>query len=162
MFKDILNSHHITVYTLAKRSGISYTAINELNRGERTVEQCSGKTLKAISDTLNMSIDQLYDLSLKRIDIPKDFKKYFWDTEFNKLDLEKNKIYIISRLLTHGGFKGYRFLLDAYNYEDFKYVGTHSRLLNAKIASYLKNIYNINKNDMAFYKNNINWRKPCI
>ena len=30
--------------------------------------------------------------------IPKKFEPCFWDTEFNKLDTEENKYYIISRL----------------------------------------------------------------
>ena len=30
--------------------------------------------------------------------MPEELRKYFWDTQFEKLDLKKNKIYIISRL----------------------------------------------------------------
>ena len=29
--------------------------------------------------------------------MPEELKKYFWDTKFEELDKEKNKIYIISR-----------------------------------------------------------------
>ncbi len=160
MFKDVLKNKNMSAYALAKKSGISYTAINELNRGERTVEQCSGKTIKAIADTLGLTMDQLYSLSLKRIKMPKELKPYFWDTNFNKLDLEKNKVYIISRLLNQGGHKGYKFLINAYSYEDFKYVGMHSRMLDPKIASYLSNVYKINKKDMKFYQIGIDWRNP--
>lgn len=162
MFKDILLEKNISIYLLAKNSGVSYTAINELYRGERTVEQCAGKTLKLIANALNLSIDELYELSLKREKIPFSLKQCFWDTDFSQLDLEKNKVYIISRLLTHGGYKGYRFLNRVYNYEDFKYVGLNSRQLTPKIASFLLNNYHLKKEHMRFYQNKINWREPCI
>lgn len=31
-----------------------------------------------------------------------EFRKYFWDIQFKKLNIEKNKIYIISRLYYFG------------------------------------------------------------
>ena len=36
--------------------------------------------------------------------IPKKFEPCFWDTEFEKLDTEENKYYIISRLYNRGVF----------------------------------------------------------
>lgn len=162
MFKDVLHNRNISLYSLAKKSGVSYTAINELYRGERTVEQCSGKTLKSIAEALNISIDELYDTSLKREKIPLSLKQCFWDTDFAQLDLEKHKVYIISRLLCNGGYKGYCFLNKAYSYEDFKYVGLNSRQLTPKIASFLLNNYHLKKEKMRFYQNKINWRESCI
>ena len=37
--------------------------------------------------------------------MPIELKKYFWDTEFNKLDIKKNMNYIISRLYCYGEIK---------------------------------------------------------
>lgn len=34
--------------------------------------------------------------------IPGEIKKYFWDINTNKLDLNKRKIYILKRLLEYG------------------------------------------------------------
>lgn len=42
--------------------------------------------------------------------LPTFLKKYFWDVDFNKLDLKKNKFYIISRLLEYGDIKATRWL----------------------------------------------------
>ncbi|MCQ2796373.1 MAG: helix-turn-helix transcriptional regulator [Bacilli bacterium] len=162
MFKDVLQIKGETIYSLSKKSGVSYTAINELYRGERTIEECRGKTLKLLADSLGISIDELYNLSLKKEKLTSELNKYFWDANSKELDLEKNKIYIISRLLTYGGYEGYKFLIKVYNYEDFKYVAMKSRQLTPKIASFLLNTYHLKKEDMIFYKKNIDWRKPCI
>lgn len=34
--------------------------------------------------------------------MPEEFKKYFWDTEYKKLDKKKNMKYIVSRLFCEG------------------------------------------------------------
>lgn len=158
MFKDVVNKKKISLYALSKKSGISYTAINELYRGERTIEQCSGKTIRLLANSLSLSMDELYSQSLKRESIPESLYKCFWDSNPTQLDIIKDRIYIISRLLNNGGYEGFRFLNKAYEYEDFKYVGMNSRLLNPKTANYLSITYNIQKDDMRFYKTNVNWR----
>ena len=47
--------------------------------------------------------------------MPIEFKEYFWDTEFEKLDKEKNKRYIIARLYCYGD-------LNAMNYEYWRVI----------------------------------------
>jgi hypothetical protein len=37
--------------------------------------------------------------------IPEFLKKYFWDVEFNKIDLKKNRVYILKRILEFGDEK---------------------------------------------------------
>lgn len=34
--------------------------------------------------------------------LPKFLKKYFWDTEFKKIDLQKRKVYVLKRILEYG------------------------------------------------------------
>lgn len=160
MFTEIINNKKISLYSLSKKSGVSYTAINELYRGERTIEDCSLKTAKAIADVLGTDLDTLYKESLKRPEIPSSFNKYFWDSNPKELDLEKNKTYIISRLLNVGGIKTYNFLMSAYTYQDFKHVGETSKMLNPKTALFLLNNFNIKKENMQFYKQKIDWRNP--
>lgn len=158
MFKDIVKEKKESLYSIAKKSDISYTAINELYRGERSIEQCSGKTIHLLAQALSMSMEELYEKSLETESIPPSLYKCFWDVDPKTLDLRKDRIYIISRLLNAGGYKGYSFLQKAYVYEDFKYVGLNSRLLTPKTANYLSLSYNIEKSKMRFYKNSISWR----
>ncbi len=37
--------------------------------------------------------------------LPKFLKKYFWDIDFKKLDVEKFRLYIVSRILNYGDEK---------------------------------------------------------
>lgn len=161
MFKDVIEKANISLYKLSKESGVSYTCINELFRGERTIEECQLKTVKNIADALNISIDELYKESVKQnLKIPKDLKKCFWDTDIKKLDIQKDYIYIISRLLEMGGYDGLVFVLNTYTYEQIKNVGICSRNISNKTASFLSNTYNIKKENMAFYKKPIlDWRE---
>ena len=53
--------------------------------------------------------------------MPIELKKYFWDTEFNKLDKEKNKRYIISRLYCYGDLKEIKWIKENYSKEDMAY-----------------------------------------
>ena len=39
------------------------------------------------------------------MEIPVELKKYFWDTEFEKLDIKKNMKYIISRIFCEENWK---------------------------------------------------------
>ncbi len=40
--------------------------------------------------------------------IPKEWHKYFWEVEPDKVDLEENAYYVIGRVLDHGNFDAVR------------------------------------------------------
>ena len=42
--------------------------------------------------------------------MPEELKKYFWDTDFQKLDIEKNKRYIIARLYCYGDLRAIKWV----------------------------------------------------
>ena len=152
MFKDILDSRKITCYRFAKDTGVSYTAVNEIYRGERTIEDCSLKIVKCFADTLNMSLDEFYEASTKRkSSLPRELYPYFSDGNPLHLDIVNDKAYVITHLLDNGGYKGLLFLTKTYSYEEIKGVGMTSRLLSPKAACFLKNVYHIKKSDMAIY-----------
>ena len=50
--------------------------------------------------------------------LPLRFKPVFWDTDCEKLDLEKNKLFIISRMYCKGGFPGIYWVEHHYSEED--------------------------------------------
>ena len=54
------------------------------------------------------------------IGVPEELKKYFWDTKFEKLDIRKNKRYIISRLYCYGDLKAIKWIKETYSKEDIK------------------------------------------
>ncbi len=83
--------------------------------------------------------------------MPEELKKYFWDTEFEKLDIQKNKRYIISRLYCYGDLKALRWIRENYSDEDIEDVARNSRNLKPLVANYLRPQFNLKKEEMAYY-----------
>ena len=83
--------------------------------------------------------------------MPEELKKYFWDTEFEKLDIQKNKRYIISRLYCYGDLKALRWIRENYSDEDIEDVARNSRNLKPLVANYLKQQFSLKKEEMAYY-----------
>lgn len=88
--------------------------------------------------------------------MPIELKKYFWDTEYEKLDTKKNMKYIISRLFCEGNWDSIRWLKRTYTKEQIIETVKTSRRLTPVTASFLKNVYNLKKEDMQYYRNNEN------
>ena len=84
--------------------------------------------------------------------MPIELKKYFWDVEFEKLDLEKNKRYIISRLYCYGDLKAIRWIKQTYSKADIEEVAKKSRNLTPLVANYLKQQFHLKKEQMMYYK----------
>ena len=63
-FLDLLSEKKTTVYSLSIDSGIPRTTLTDIASGKTDILKCSGKTLLAISKSLNVSIEDL--LSLER------------------------------------------------------------------------------------------------
>ena len=83
--------------------------------------------------------------------MPEELKKYFWDTEFKELDIQKNKRYIISRLYCYGDLKALRWIRENYSNEDIEDVARNSRNLKPLVANYLRQQFNLKKEEMAYY-----------
>lgn len=63
-FLDLLAEKKMTVYSFSKKCGIPKTTLTDIASGKTDIMECSGKTLLAISKSLNVSIEFL--LSLER------------------------------------------------------------------------------------------------
>ena len=63
-FLDLLAEKKTTVYSLSIKSGIPRSTLTDIASGKADILECSGKTLLAISRSLNVSIEDL--LSLER------------------------------------------------------------------------------------------------
>ena len=84
--------------------------------------------------------------------MPGELKKYFWDTKFEELDIKKNKRYIISRLYCYGDLKAIRWVNNTYSREDIKKVAIKRRDLKPIVANYLRQQFNLKKEEMAYYR----------
>ena len=63
-FLDLLAYKKITVYSLSLDSGVPKTTLTDISSGKADILECSGKTLLAISKSLDVAIEDL--LSLER------------------------------------------------------------------------------------------------
>ena len=84
--------------------------------------------------------------------MPEEFRKYFWDTKFDELDIIKNKRYIISRLYCYGDLRAIKWIKETYSKEDIKEVAIKSRDLKPLAANYLRQQFDLKKEEMAYYR----------
>ncbi len=85
--------------------------------------------------------------------IPLEFKPYFWDTQFEVLDIRANMSYIIVRLYNEGDFQQIEWLEKTYTADDIKSVARTARGFIPIVANHLRLKYKLNKEDMAYYRN---------
>ena len=89
----------------------------------------------------------------RRLTMPENFKCYFWDKEFDQLDLKQNMKYIISRLLTEGDMEAFCWVKDNYSKQDIIETVKTSRRFNKLTANFLKLLYNLDEKEMIYYTN---------
>ena len=77
-FLDLLAEKKLTVYSLSLESGVPKTTLTDISSGKADILECSGKTLLAISKTLNVSIEEL--LSLEREESKTLLPKFLLDS----------------------------------------------------------------------------------
>ena len=77
---------------------------------------------------------------MKRTHLPKEFKKYFWDVDFEKLTFKKNANFILGRLMNYGNQTVLKWLL-RFPPKVIMKVVRESRELDAKTRNYWRFIY---------------------
>ena len=73
----------------------------------------------------------------------------FWDTDVEQLDLEKNKPFIIARMLEKGGMRGMIWVEAVYPTEDIVNVLRHRRDLSPIVRNYYLSRYHIPQEAVA-------------
>ena len=87
---------------------------------------------------------------------PKAFKKYFWDTDINKLSPLKNRAYVIERLFEYGDVQELDWLNYFYSKEDLITTLKTSRRISPKTGNFFALYYHVPKESLACMK------KPSI
>lgn len=87
-----------------------------------------------------------------RNQIPDKFQHCFWDTNWEELDIAEDKDFIITRLYTHGGMPGIRWVHQSYTDDEVKEAAKHRRALNPIVANYLQKKYHLKRSEMAYYR----------
>ena len=68
--------------------------------------------------------------------LPEDFKKYFWDCDFDTISFHKNIRLITERILNYGDENSIKWLFEKVNPETLKAIIKLSRNLNNKTKNY--------------------------
>lgn len=96
MLKDIIKEKGISVYRLAKGSGIPYTTVNEIVLNKKRIEDCNTKTILAISKYLNKPIESLINNKNNTISTSWQdarYKKYSFPIVVKNKEFEINRIH---------------------------------------------------------------------
>lgn len=70
--------------------------------------------------------------------LPGQFKKYFWDCDFENLNLKQYSFFIIERVLNYGNIESIRWLLLNVDEEALLEVVRKSRNIDKKTRNYWK------------------------
>lgn len=68
--------------------------------------------------------------------MPKFLKTYFWDVDFDVLNLEKSKTFILKRVLDRGDTQAINWLKENYTKDEIKELLFFTRDISAKTANF--------------------------
>jgi hypothetical protein len=77
--------------------------------------------------------------------LPKQFYKYFWDSDPTTIDMERHPQYVIERVLEWGRSDDLRELISLFGREKLIEVLMHSKQLSLRNANFLATIWDIPK-----------------
>ena len=83
----------------------------------------------------------------------------FWDINYNKLDFQKNKRFIISRVLNYGDIDDFKQLMRYYNLQSVKHMARRLRSLDKKSLSFYSLIFNLPKNKFLCFQTALKQRQ---
>lgn len=85
-------------------------------------------------------------LSMKKL--PSFLKQYFWEVDFNKLDMQKYPKYIIERLMEYGNLKAIRWMKNNFTNRQINSVLRHMRGFSKKTANFWALVQGVKKEEI--------------
>lgn len=80
--------------------------------------------------------------------LPKYLSKYFWDVEFEKIDLQRRRVYILKRILEYGDRQAVSWMWKNFKESEIKETVSNFRGFSQKSANFWAVILNIEKEDV--------------
>ena len=80
--------------------------------------------------------------------LPRFLKKYFWDVDFKKIDLDNRRVYVLKRILEYGDEKAVHWMWKNFKTPEIKHALTDFRGYSQKSANFWAFILNIKKEDV--------------
>ena len=73
--------------------------------------------------------------------LPLEFKRYFWDTNFEDLDPHKDSYFILKRIIDRGNTSAIKWALSRYSTDQIKDLILSSRDLSRKTANFWAKLF---------------------
>ena len=77
----------------------------------------------------------------------------FWDVDVESIDVDKNGVFIIQRVLQYGLLQDWLILKSSLGYEKIKSIAVNISTLDDVSISFLSNLLKIEKSEFKCYKN---------
>ncbi len=77
----------------------------------------------------------------------------FWDVDVQSVDMEKNGVFVLQRVLQYGILKDWLLLKSIIGVENIKALAVQLPTLDDVSISFLSNLYKIDKSEFKCYKN---------
>lgn len=77
----------------------------------------------------------------------------FWDVDVQSVDMEKNGVFVLQRVLQYGILKDWLLLKSIMGVENIKALAVQLPTLDDVSISFLSNLYKIDKSEFKCYKN---------
>lgn len=84
--------------------------------------------------------------------LPRALKKYFWDVEFEKINFENRKIYILKRILEYGDESAIAWMRKNFKKREIKNALSNFRGYSLKTANFWALILNIPRKNVLCLK----------
>ena len=94
--------------------------------------------------------------------IPQFLEKYFWDVDAKKLDVQKNKSYIIERILEYGDTDAVRWMKNTYAVSQIVEVLKRSRALSQKSAHFWAVFFEVPESEILCFSKQFQMRSRAI
>jgi len=77
----------------------------------------------------------------------------FWDVDVQSIDMEKNGVFVLQRVLQYGILKDWLLLKSIMGVDNIKALAVQLPTLDDVSISFLSNLYKIDKSEFKCYKN---------
>ena len=80
--------------------------------------------------------------------LPNFLKKYFWEVDFENMDPEKHRVYVLRRMMNYGDEKAISWMWKNFTESEIKNILLRYRDLSLKSANFWAVIVNVEKKDV--------------
>lgn len=80
--------------------------------------------------------------------LPRFLKKYFWDVDFEKIDFDNHRMYVLKRILEYGDEKAVSWMWKSFKKPEIKYALVNFRGYSQKSANFWAFILGVKKEDV--------------